>query len=139
MTRAHAKESTLRIFELLQKDGDSLGPDAVSLDHDAEGTHPLCTPRTPLTEIRTDLVVQVRLHGRHVVQASIDLFSGRLELKALGEASTTKENRMRSVADKANESRQLIVESLLRIRSSVSLWPPFDAMSSLTLCADDHG
>lgn len=67
--------------------------------------------------------IKIHLYGQHYVVASINSLSGRLELKAIGEVSTSREARLRNAADKVDKDKKSIGETLIRVRASVRSLP----------------
>lgn len=116
-TSTHARESTLQIYDQLLQDLDSTDLELLSSDP------PSSTTSSTISLVPTSLKgIRIHLHGQHYIIASINLFSGKLELKAQGEVSFSREMRLRNAADKVGKERSgLIGETILRVRASVSI------------------
>lgn len=117
-TSIHAREATLQLYDLLLLDLQS--SDLLLLSSPSTATSTSTSTTTSSTQLSTISGIQIHLHGQHYVIASINTFSGRLEFKAVGEVSTSRESRLRNAADKVDRDRKLTGETLLRVRASVS-------------------
>jgi hypothetical protein len=64
--------------------------------------------------------IHIHLYEQYYITCTINQYSGRLELKAVGEVSTQWEARLRNAADKVDRDRKTAAETISRVRASVS-------------------
>ncbi|SGY13429.1 BQ5605_C010g05859 [Microbotryum silenes-dioicae] len=118
VTTRHVRSNMLELYDQLVHE---LDPNDLELVSSTNSNAPSIVDREE--ELQDEGVQQIKVHlySSHYILVSLSTLSGKLEFKAVGEATSLREARLRGAAEKVDHSRRLLGETLLRIRATTIL------------------